>query len=100
MKYSKNPKDWYYTLNLDFDCRVYSISLSMDSDILHGDLTSDKLPKEIKLLLIDIDVLTGEEVYESTWQILPWNKPLDKPAIEKHLLSHGFKKSNRELSKQ
>ncbi len=93
MKYSKDPKDWYYTI----DPELNFICLSTKADELDDQLTEQNLPKSIKTLLKPLGVYTNSSPQESTFDFDSYYdsvEPISIQELEAKLNNLGFKKSN------
>lgn len=93
MKYSKNPEDWYYTI----DPELNFICLSTEPDQLDDELTDQTLPKSIKTLLKPLGVDVNCSIQESTFDLDSYNgaeEEITVQELESKLNNLGFKKSN------
>lgn len=67
MKYSNNPKDWYFDV-LDEEGEL-TLALSQSPRMLDDSLGSHNLPEEIKKLLAPLGVYVEAELAESVWEV-------------------------------
>ena len=89
MKYSSDPKDWYFDVLEDEEGEL-TLALSQDGGMLDDSLGSHNLPLQIKKLIEPLGVYVHAELAESVWEVID----TDYNALTSGMITLGFTKAD------